>query len=165
VGQGPRPLAQLHATLAQLVQAGKVAEAFAQLTQYLLARLVPGAGDRLLRLAGAAMHAAHGTLPVRQVAAAAHATLRTLERQFKHATGYSVKDVSGLMRFEQTRNQLWAQPATSLAGLAHEVGYADQAHLSREFKRYSGTTPAAFARTPAPGSPAAGADFVAFVQA
>ena len=33
-----------------------------------------------------------------------------------------------------------------LAGLAQEYGYADQPHLSREFKRYSGTTPAAFAQ-------------------
>ena len=164
-GRVSQPLAQLHASLAQLMQAGQVAEAFAQLTQYLLARLGSVSSDQLLSLAGAAMHAAHGTLPIREVAAAAHATLRTLERQFKHATGYSVKNVSGLMRFAQVRNHLWVQPATSLAGLAHEMGYADQAHLSREFKRYSGTTPASFARTHASGSPAAGPDFVAFVQA
>ncbi len=59
--------------------------------------------------------------------------------------GYAVKDVLGLMRFEQVGNYLWQNPAASLAGLAHELGYTDQAHLSREFKRYGGTTPAAFA--------------------
>ena len=92
------------------------------------------------------MRDANGTLPVSQVAAAAHASVRTLERKFKQSSGYSVKDVSGLMRFEQVRNHLWLHPDANLAGLAAELGYTDQAHLSREFKRYSGSTPAAFAR-------------------
>ncbi|MDB5767161.1 MAG: transcriptional regulator, AraC family, partial [Collimonas fungivorans] len=76
-----------------------------------------------------------------------------------------VKDVSGLMRFEQVRNQLWLYPDSNLASLARELGYTDQSHLSREFKRYSGTTPAAFARKAKKGKQAAGSDFVAFVQA
>jgi transcriptional regulator GlxA family with amidase domain len=91
--------------------------------------------------------------------------VRTLERQFKQAAGYTVKDVSGLMRFEQVRNRLWQSPDASLAGLAHELGYTDQAHLGREFKRYSGTTPAAFARHARRAYLAASPDFVAFVQA
>jgi AraC-like DNA-binding protein len=76
-----------------------------------------------------------------------------------------VKDVSGLMRFEQVRNRLWQQPTANLAGLAQELGYADQAHLSREFKRYSGTTPAAFARKAKQTQQVVKDDFVAFVQA
>lgn len=140
------PIAQLHAPLAQQLQAGQVAEALAEVAQYFLRTPLRTADDQLLGKAGGAMQAAHGTLPVSQVAAAAHATVRTLERKFKQAAGHTVKDVSGLMRFEQVRNHLWRHPATNLAGLAQELGYTDQAHLSREFKRYSGTTPAAFAR-------------------
>lgn len=159
------PLAQLQPVLQHWLRAGRVGEALAEVAQYFLATRSPVGSDRLLTKAGGALLSAHGTLPVRQVAAAAHATVRTLERKFKQATGYTVKDVAGLMRFEQARNHLWLHPAANLAGLAHELGYADQAHLSREFKRYSGTTPAAFARKarsrPQPGSN----DFVAFVQA
>jgi len=110
------------------------------------------------------MRDAKGVMPVSQVAAAAHATVRTLERNFKQSSGYTVKDVSGLMRFEQVRNRLWLNPESSLAGLAHELGYTDQSHLSREFKRYSGTTPAAFARKAKKGKKAVSNDFVAFVQ-
>ena len=69
------------------------------------------------------------------------------------------------MRFEQVRNQLWINPDSNLAGLAVELGYTDQAHLSREFKRYSGTTPAAFARKAKRGKRALGNDFVALIQA
>ena len=100
----------------------------------------------MLFKAGAALSKTNGILPVSQVADAAHVTVRTLERNFKQSSGYSVKDVSGLMRFEQVRNRLLLEPESNLASLANELGYADQSHLSREFKRYSGTTPAAFAR-------------------
>jgi AraC-like DNA-binding protein len=157
------PIAQLQATLEKLMQAGRVAEAIAQLSQYFLTVGSQPAPDHTLGKAGGAMRAAKGTLPVSLVAAAAHATVRTLERKFKQAAGYTVKDVSGLMRFEQVRNHLWQQPAANLAGLAHELGYTDQAHLSREFRRYSGTTPAAFARKAR--QRALSPDFVAFVQA
>jgi AraC-like DNA-binding protein len=119
----------------------------------------------MLFKAGAAMSKANGTMPVSQVAAAAHATVRTLERKFKQSSGYTVKDVSGLMRFEQVRNQLWHYPDSNIAGLAHELGYTDQSHLSKEFKRYSGTTPAAFARKAKKRKQAVSNDFVAFVQA
>ena len=158
------PLARLQAPLAQALANGEVAGALDQLRSYFLASQ-PLAGSSLLGKAGAALRAAHGALPVSQVAAAAHATVRTLERQFKQAAGHTVKDVASLMRFEQVRNRLWQNPATSLAGLAQELGYTDQAHLSREFRRYAGTTPAAFARQAKREQAAAGPDFVAFVQA
>lgn len=159
------PIARLQATLAACMQAGRLTEALAHLEQYFLQTRPQIAGASLLGKAGQAMQTAHGTLPVSQVAAAAHATVRTLERKFKHAAGYTVKDVSGLMRFEQVRNHLWHNPTANLAGLAQELGYTDQAHLSREFKRYSGTTPAAFARKAKRGQLAISSDFVAFVQA
>jgi AraC-like DNA-binding protein len=159
------PLARLQAPLAALLAAGQVAGALAELSRDFGQHYPQRPGNPLLHKAGAAMQAAHGTLPVRAVAAAAHATVRTLERRFKQAAGYTVKDVSGLLRFEQVRDQLWRQPGTSLAGLAQELGYADQAHLGREFKRYSGSTPAAFARKARHWQQAGDADFVAFVLA
>ena len=159
------PIAQLQALLAKWIQAGRIGEAVAEVSQYFVQARARIASDSMLGKAGVAMQKANGTLPVSQVAAAAHATVRTLERKFKQAAGHTVKDVSGLMRFEQVRNHLWWHPKANLAGLAQELGYTDQAHLSREFKRYSGTTPAAFARKAKSGQPPVSTDFVAFVQA
>lgn len=159
------PIARLQPTLNKLIQAGKTDEALAQVKQYFLNARSQVAMDSMLFKAGVAMRGANGTMPVSQVAAAAHATVRTLERKFKQSSGYSVKDVSGLMRFEQVRNHLWLHPGSNLAGLAHELGYTDQSHLSREFRRYSGTTPAAFARNTKKARQALSSDFVAFVQA
>jgi AraC-like DNA-binding protein len=155
------PIAQLHAVLNELMKAGKITEAIAAVQQYFLDARSRISQDSMLFKAGVAMRDANGTLPVSQVAAAANATVRTLERNFKQTSGHTVKDVSGLIRFEQARNQLWHHPETNLAGLAHELGYADQAHLSKEFKRYAGVTPGAFARKAKKERPM---DFVAFIQ-
>lgn len=159
-------IASLQPVLNEYIKAGKIDEALAHVIRYFLDARSEVAADSMLHKAGTAMRAAKGTLPVSEVAAAAHATVRTLERKFKQSSGYTVKDVSGLMRFEQVRNHLWLNPGANLAGLALELGYADQPHLSREFKRYSGTTPAAFARKARKEKlMVIKKDFVAFMQA
>ncbi|MCE7064899.1 helix-turn-helix domain-containing protein [Dyadobacter sp. CY326] len=140
------PIASMHYALDTCINAGQITEAVALVTQYFSSERLKPSADPMLSKAGAALSKTNGTMPVGRVAEAAHATLRTLERKFKETSGRTVKDVSGLMRFEQVRNALLLNPTSNLAGLAHEFGYTDQSHLSREFKRYSGTTPAAFAR-------------------
>lgn len=157
------PIALLQPTLEQLIRIGKIEEAIAFVKQYFLNEHSQIPPDSMLFKAGVSMSEANGTLPVSEIAIAAHATVRTLERKFKQSSGYTVKDVSGLMRFEQVRNKLWLEPNSNLAGLAQELGYTDQSHLSREFKRYSGTTPGIFARKAK--KEITSTDFVAFVQA
>jgi AraC-like DNA-binding protein len=138
------PIADLQPRLAAWVALGCIDEALAELERYLLHALPCLAIDATSARAGLALRAAGGKLPVSAAAAAAHVTVRTLERRFKQSSGHTVKDVAGLIRFEGVRNRLWHEPKPDLAALAQELGYADQSHLSREFKRYSGMTPAAF---------------------
>lgn len=158
------PIAKLQSVLEECITAGKIEEAIAHVQQYFLDSKLQITNDSMLFKAGTAMRSANGNMPVSKVAAAAHATVRSLERNFKQSSGYTVKDVSGLMRFEQARNQLWHNTNCNLAALAHELGYTDQSHLSREFKRYSGTTPSVFARTAKKGQQTINNDFVAFIQ-
>lgn len=159
------PIAQLQAPLAECLATGNVAAALAQVARYCEQAWPRMATDHLPSKAGEALLATAGALPVSQVAAAAHATVRTLERKFKQAAGHTVKDVAGLIRFEQACARLWQQPTASLAGLAQQLGYADQSHLGREFKRYGGITPAAFARHAARWQREVNTDFVAFILA
>ena len=155
------PIAQLQSRLSELIEANKKEEAIDYVEQFFLNAYSQIPANSMLFKAGLAMRNAKGIIPVSEVASAAHATVRTLERNFKQSSGHSVKDVSGLMRFEQVRNHLWHYPDANIAGLAQELGYTDQSHLSREFKRYSGTTPGAFARK---AKKQLSNDFVAFVQ-
>lgn len=159
------PVAQLQSVLNNLITQGKIKEAISQVEQYFLKLHSHITTDSLLFKAGAAMRKNNGAIPVNQIADSAHTTVRTLERKFKQSSGHTVKDVSGIMRFEQIRNRLWHAPEASIAELAQEFGYADQSHLSREFKRYSGTTPAVFAREARKRKQILSNDFVAFVQA
>jgi AraC family transcriptional regulator len=60
---------------------------------------------------------------------------------FRRFFGCSVGEYRRRLRLEFVCRKL-ADPAMGLAQIAHEAGFADQAHLSRAFKRFSGKTPA-----------------------
>ncbi len=76
---------------------------------------------------------------------------RALRRRFDHAIGYGPKKLDRILRFRRFL-RLAAQPrADGLAAAAAELGYADQAHLTRECRDLSGLTPAELiAREPQP---------------
>jgi Helix-turn-helix domain len=70
-----------------------------------------------------------------------HEGRRHLAARFERDVGVSPKQAARLIRFEAARRRLGAVP---LARLAAEHGYADQAHLAREFRALAGTPPTAF---------------------
>ncbi|TWR25904.1 AraC family transcriptional regulator [Mucilaginibacter pallidiroseus] len=157
------PIASLQNELGRILDQGNIAQALDMVKDWFLDNCTTSFSNSVLIKAGKAMQNGNGALPVSAVAQAAHSTVRTLERKFKAASGHTVKDVSGLMRFEQARDRLWGNPELNIAGLAYELGYADQSHLNREFKRYSGTTAAAFAKQTKARKERLGDDFVAIV--
>jgi len=81
---------------------------------------------------------------------------RQLRRRFDGAVGYGPKVLDRVLRFQRL---VAAAPAIAagddaLARVAAELGYADQAHLTRECKRLSGLTPARLADAWAPAKKA-----------
>ena len=48
-------------------------------------------------------------------------------------------------RLQEVAGRLAADPALSLAEVAADLGYADQAHLTRDFRAVTGVTPARYA--------------------
>ena len=86
-------------------------------------------------------------LPIssRTLADRCHLSRRQAERKFSHTIGISAKQLERRVRFQQARDALWRMPASRLAELATQLGYADQAHFAREFKAFSGRTPRQFA--------------------
>lgn len=71
---------------------------------------------------------------------------RTLQRLFRELVGVSPKWVLRRHRVHEATERLAADPDTDLAGLAYALGYADQAHLTGDFRAQVGVTPAAYAR-------------------
>ena len=80
------------------------------------------------------------------VAAGQGRSRRQVERQVRALTQRSPKQLTSLTRFQFVRDTLWAKPDVVLAMLAFDAGYADQAHLTRHFRRYSGQSPGEFIR-------------------
>ena len=80
------------------------------------------------------------------VAASEGRSRRQVERNVRSLTNRSPKQLVALTRFQFVRDALWAAPDTPLDRLALEAGYADQAHLTRQFRRFSGRSPTEFKR-------------------
>ncbi len=71
---------------------------------------------------------------------------RQLRRRFDDAVGYGPKTMQRVLRFRRVLTQLAAWPQADLATLAVQLGYSDQAHLTRETSRLAGLPPAALAK-------------------
>ena len=68
---------------------------------------------------------------------------RHLRRRFHEAVGYGVKTFQRIARLQRFRESSCRpeQHRHGLAGMAAHLGYADQAHMTREVKELSGVTP------------------------
>ena len=121
-------------------------ERFAVTESFLAPLLVPPAPaavrmrDLVERMAGEPT-----MLRVADVCAASGLDARALQRAFRTYVGVSPKWVIQRFRLHEAAAQLASPRAPELAALAAALGYADQAHFSRDFKRMVGATPRAFA--------------------
>ncbi len=77
--------------------------------------------------------ASDGRMPVASVAGAVGWSRRHLGEQLRRATGLTPKEAARVARFEHAQ-RLLRGGGRPLADVAAEAGYADQAHLSREWR-------------------------------
>lgn len=70
--------------------------------------------------------------------------VRKLERMFNKYIGISANTYSTLNRFHVSVNHLINNNYSKLSDLAYDVGYFDQMHFIKDFKRYTGDTPKNF---------------------
>jgi AraC-like DNA-binding protein len=115
---------------------------------------IPGTSDDLAR--EAVLRVRHGETSVERLARESALSERQLRRRFERAVGYGPGTLRRVLRFQ--RFLAVARSGGSLARLAADAGYADQAHLARECRRLAGLTPSALlAEGAAPaGEPAEG---------
>lgn len=101
-----------------------------------LARLAAGSG-----LAAAVGLVERDDIPLRSVAASLGWSERTLRRRFVTELGIGPGRLRRLARVGRAREALH-RPGASIARTALDVGYCDQAHLTRDFARFCGYSPA-----------------------
>lgn len=65
-------------------------------------------------------------------------------RLFKQATGFPPHEYQIRLRIEQARRLLVAHPNMTIAHIALELGFSDESHFRRHFRRITGTTPSKY---------------------
>jgi len=69
---------------------------------------------------------------------------RQLEREFREKIGLTPKQYMRIARLNAINRYLLSGSNLNLGSLSLEAGFADQAHLCREFKTFAGLPPAKF---------------------
>jgi AraC-like DNA-binding protein len=83
----------------------------------------------------------HGAVSVGALAKDAGVSRRHLTKLFHAEIGATPKTMARILRFENARTMAHNVPRLGWADLAYAAGYADQAHLAREFRELSGLSP------------------------
>jgi AraC-like DNA-binding protein len=121
-------------------------ERFAIIDQLLLRHLQPDrAPPPAVVLAWRTLLDSRGSVTVRQLARETGWSSRHLQDRFREEVGLTPKAAGRVIRFDGARRTLQNQAARSelrsLADIAADSGYFDQAHLARDFRDLAGAPP------------------------
>jgi AraC-like DNA-binding protein len=126
----------------RLASAASWEERFRVVELVLVDRLVAGSHLRPdIVWAAHRIDASGGLARVGDVARALGMSRKHLNTLFRDHVGMSPKGYAGLVRFDRLTQRLWCSPSPGWADLALASGFADQAHLAREVRRFSGLSP------------------------
>ncbi|SDW58152.1 helix-turn-helix domain-containing protein [Lysobacter enzymogenes] len=119
-------------------------EAALSILQDGLARLLadaPAPDSRLRAVYARLGRAGDDGADLARLARAAGLSERSLRRRSLDAFGYGPRTLARILRFGRVMDALRARRGEPLAELAAALGYADQAHMSREVAAFSGFAP------------------------
>jgi AraC-like DNA-binding protein len=134
--------------LGRIVDAPSPAARLALLEAAIEARIVE-AGNRDARdleWAWNLQHARGGRMPVSELADVIGCSRKHLAVRFDREFGLSPKLLARIMRFDRAIRIVRFGEVTSWSDLAAQCGYADQAHMAREFVAFAGDPPTALLR-------------------
>jgi len=92
-------------------------------------------------LAFNALFSKKGCITVDEVASSTGISSRHLNRITIEHTGFSVKTIARIIRFQHLLGSLRSEPDISFSVAAYDAGFSDQAHMIREFRSFTGKTP------------------------
>jgi AraC-like DNA-binding protein len=107
-------------------------------------RLAPPRAALLAAAAERRIAAAGGALRMDELADELGASPRTIERAFDDAVGVAPKTLARIIRFRRALGALESPRRTSFVDVALSCGYADQSHLVRDFRAFTGGPPTAY---------------------
>jgi AraC-like DNA-binding protein len=88
------------------------------------------------------IEARHGLVSIEAVATRFGKSRRQLERTFAQTVGVPLKFFCTLARLRHAARMISQSSQRPLTTIAGDAGYSDQAHMTRDFRRLAGVTPA-----------------------
>lgn len=99
-----------------------------------------------LEQAWSRLRASHGAVTVAELADEVGWSRRHLGEEFRKGFGFSPKVMARILRFERAQSFLRLPTRPSLASVAYACGYADQSHLTRDWREFAGASPTEWLR-------------------
>jgi AraC-like DNA-binding protein len=109
--------------------------------RFLARRFSPRPAEPLARAGVAALIESHGRARIGHLAFSLNLGRRRLERLFRDSVGLTPKRLARIVRIQQVLRRVGRAP-DAWVQIALDCGYADQAHLTREFVELAGASPA-----------------------
>lgn len=122
--------------------------------EYLIRRLNTHKAYNFNRMAAAvrAIDLSEDSLRVSELAEKVCLSKKQFQRIFSEYVGTTPKEFMRIVRFHKALYALQNNPAMNFTSLACDCGYFDQAHMTHEFKLFSGYTPGRYAAVCSPFS-------------
>ena len=89
----------------------------------------------------------HRTITLQELANLTQLSKSQFVRKFKHQTGFTPHRYLLKCRIETAKQRMRTDKNLVLSSLAAELGFADQSHFVRQFRRSTGVTPTAFLKS------------------
>ena len=118
---------------------------FALLQEHLLERLTANLyGLELVQYAVQTLDQHTGRLSIRELSDQVGLSQKHLIHQFKKMIGASPKQVARVLKLQKVLHLIDPTQLVNWSAIAHACGYYDQAHFNRDFKSFTGLTPAEY---------------------
>ncbi|MCE6976950.1 AraC family transcriptional regulator [Pseudomonas frederiksbergensis] len=128
-----------------IVQAPLLGDQMRLFNDYLAPRLMGKTSTLTAMVIQQALHH-RGDIRIQQLEDLSGYTSRTLHRQFSQDTGMSPKTFFRIIRCQAALDTLNTQHDVSFSQLALDLGFSDQSHFLRDFKKLVSTTPCDYQR-------------------
>ncbi len=130
----------------QLAEATNNIQRIGLVEKLLLSKLYDHKPDKLILNALQKIHLTKGTIKIKDLANTLYISQDPFEKRFRRVVGTSPKQFSSIIRMESIISR--RQQKQKLNEIVFDAGYFDQPHFNKDFKLFTGQTPADFFKSP-----------------